>query len=73
MIAGTLREKYPSKRAFAQPELAKQLKELGVYDKFKENCKKLSFWRWNSTVSEAFAWDRSPEGFDFWYKIDKKT
>jgi hypothetical protein len=51
-------------------ELEAFLKKEKVLTKFKTNAASLSVKY--SDISEAFDWSTSPEGFDFWNKLDNK-
>jgi len=63
-------EKYPKKRAYAHPKLAKFLKEKGVYKQFVNNCKEQNNERFNTDISRAFIWDKTKEGDVFWSELD---
>jgi len=62
-------EKYPKKRAYAHPKLAKFLKEKGVYKRFVNNCKEQNKERFNTDISEAFVWFKTKEGSDYWNNL----
>jgi DNA-binding transcriptional MocR family regulator len=65
-------EKYPKKRAYAYPPLAKFLKEKGVYEQFVENCKNYNNQRWHKTIGGAFLWIRTPEDTRLWHLLDEE-
>lgn len=46
-------------------DLPKDLKKLALDNQYKKNdyCDK------NKCISYAFAWDETPEGFDFWHSV----
>jgi hypothetical protein len=58
----------------------KVLKELGLWEKAKQNCIKkesqkgfdeMVKYKPNFTLSEMFLWRGTEEGHDFWYNIEK--
>lgn len=73
------KEKYPKKRAYAQPRLAKFLKENNAYDLFRESCKaqqerspKGWLARWNEDLNGAFSWAGSNEGYLYWEMLNEE-
>lgn len=58
-----------------------KLKQLGIYDQWlsniktrvkdlKQHCRNLSGTSWKTFISGSFIWDCTPEGGDFWQKIE---
>jgi len=66
-------EKYPKKRAYAHPKLAKFLKEKGALKQFNKNCKlDRSNLRKIKNISMAFVWSRTEEKEDFWFELERE-
>ena len=69
-ITGTEAEAHLSKRAWFQPELAKFLKEKGLY---KEAVRYVKAWRrgkkWNYSLFFAFPWVKTDEGYVVWENL----
>jgi len=67
-----------------KPEFDKKLKKLGIKTRFLKNFKKehanpeISLQLINNHenfygfIDDAFVWDNTPEGYDYWHEISKK-